>query len=159
MGLSYSCFIGPYIQVHNPPRAGNEKVQTCPKKGCDHYGKKLWSQFCPTCGSPAGEVLFPTLRPLYIDHVELFGDESMAPVMTEYKPDGWTEYDFYVGNKKGMPGLHLDASATVLTLDANRIVEETSKFQSVCERQIEKLQEVFGRNAVQVKWGMLGYTS
>jgi hypothetical protein len=159
MGVDYNTFIGPFVEVHNPPIPAKETLRTCSNVGCHQHKRYQSGEFCSSCGTKIGDVTFDSLAPIRVDYVE-FGD-AIVRIQREYKPDNCKDYDIWIDNHNGSPGVRYDThdSLYVESVTHERIVNEVNALLKRRELQINRLKEIFGEYAVQVKWGVVADAS
>jgi hypothetical protein len=160
MSVDYTTYVGPYIQVHNPKRATTEEYHTCSNKSCRNHKAKMCEKFCAECGSAIKLVSFPCEASLDFDVYNEFEDK-LAEALTEYKPKDLEDFHFFIGNKKGSPGISFDPKTDcyVRELPQLNIEKETGVFSTMFKKEIARLKEFFGADAVQIKWGVLDWAS
>jgi len=154
MSISYNLYIGPYIQVHNPPKPSFEELYACPNSKCSKYQSGTDNKFCFQCGTPVSLLKVPSKEKIYFDCYEEC-NERLRNVFSEYSPDGMKDYSFFIPNSSKV-GNHLDAcDVTVVEKYAEAIMEEVKQLETKFSKDIKKIQKVFGNEAVTIRWGIL----
>jgi hypothetical protein len=157
MGVDYHVHVGPYITVRNPPRNTTKDFDSCPKKSCSEYGKIITSKFCSVCGSEIKLISFPCEAPLYIDIYGEF-DERLSEAF--YESDSpLKDTMVLLSNKRDTGGKTVDPSQCDELVDMSNVnvQEEINKFKKILSKDIQKLEELFGKNSISVKWGILSW--
>jgi hypothetical protein len=156
MGVDYTAYVGPYIQVHNPPRPSFEEYHTCTTANCSNQNKPMSSKFCPVCGGAVTLQSRPCQSPVQLDVFSEF-NERLCEALSEYKPKDSKNEIFLIGNKQGIPGRSFDPIETCSAVDMTgfNITQETMLFRDMLTAELARLKEIFGEDAVQVKWGIL----
>lgn len=160
MSVDYTSYVGPYIQVHNPKKPSTEEFHTCPNKKCRNHGVSIGNKFCEICGTEIKLVAFPCEKPVDFDIYQEF-DDRVCHAFSEWKPKEYQDYLFVIGNRKGSPGRSFDPIQDSYIEDLTKLntAEELLAFMKMFSKEITRLKEVFGNDAVQVKWGVLGWAS
>ena len=161
MSVDYKCYVGPYIKVFNPEKDSTEEYHSCPNKKCDKHKKQLSDKFCPSCGTKITLVTFPCKSKIDFDIYKEFKKEPISEVMCESKPKELENYDFYISNSTKSPGININVVYEHFIKDFNEtiIVSEVQQFEIQLSKEINRLKEVFGNENVQIKWGVMTWTS
>lgn len=158
MGVSYYVKLGPYIEVKNPPKSSFTEYFGCPNKKCRHYNKAFTCKFCTDCGTAIELVKVPDSKPTEFDTWKETNDR-LSKAFSEYLPDGLKDILILMPNKKGL-GHHFSAyDSALVPLNETIVLSETKRFESEYAKDIARVREVFGENAVQIKWGVIAYAS
>lgn len=158
MGVSYNVYLGPYIQVHNPKQDHKKSVRCCPEPACDNNGIPITAKFCSICGSKIIDCKVPVRERLEFYAYEETKDR-LYELSSEYPPDGKEDYIFFTSNV-GKIGRHFSAYDTHLeALNETVLTSEVQQFKQKFDKDIERLNEVFGKDAVQILWGVIAYAS
>jgi hypothetical protein len=160
MGVDYNCYVGPYIQVHNPPVGSIDECHTCPNQKCRNHKHRMSEKFCPDCGQGIKLQGFPCLAPKDFD---LYGecDERLYEAMSEYKPDKMKHEQFFLSNIRGTPGKNFDPKDECCVEDMTNveIANEVTQFTTTLAPELTKIKAFFGADNVKVKWGVLSWAS
>lgn len=156
MGVDYNTFIGPFVEVHNPPIPAKETVRTCSNDKCYQHKRYQLGKYCSNCGTEVRDITFDSLAPIFVNQNEEFED-ALVRIQREYKPENRKDYDIWIDNHNGSPGARYDShdSIYVESVTHERIVKEVNELLKRRDRQINRLKEIFGEDAVQVKWGVV----
>lgn len=159
MGVSASIRVGPYVAVHNPERDTTESYNTCSNTECKKHRVQFYGsdgKFCTECGSQITEQTFPCLGPIDFDEFEVLGDR-LHKVTNEQK---FEDYDVFISNVRGH-GLSLDPENNEYLFDLTNTdrQEQVDKFTKSFDKEIKKLKETFGADAVTIKWGVVSWLS
>lgn len=161
MSVHYNIFVGPYIQVYNPPLSRIEEYITCHNKKCKQYRKTLCSSFCPDCGNPTVKDTkkgFAARIPY--THYEVFPRYELDQVHPDYNGDvSDTDYLYFVDGGKYELGRSVESEGEACPIDLNAPSEEIAKLADLRSEEIKKLQNIFGEKNVQVLWGVLATVS
>lgn len=161
MGVDYNCYVGPYIQVHNPPVASTEEYHTCPNDLCRNHKRRLSQKFCELCGDEIKLVAFPCQAPKDFD---LYGEcnEKLYEAMTEYGKSGDLKDEMIIlSNVRGTPGFRFDPEESYFAkeLTAASSAEQIAEFSRIFAPELDKIIATFGADNVKVKWGVLAWAS
>jgi len=159
MSIDYKCYVGPYVKVYSPDSPSTKEIETCPNPSCSKHQKYMGHQkCCDECGTKIVTVKLPTMAPLSFD-VFTETDATMAELMTETKPKGLKDFRLFVGNRCGPPGLHFNPHCDTYAVETNgpAIISQMQQLETMYMSEIAHLKEVFGKENVQIKWGVVGY--
>ena len=157
MSTDYTTYIGPYIQVHDPPKQVPIKVYTCPNEKCGQHKKLTQGSYCSTCGTKMGHV--NSVHTGITDYdVADETDDRLMEELTEYKPYNAKNDRFYLGNRERL-GFSFDPTEKVLAVELSLVnsTEVLNKFKVIFSKDITRMEEVFGKENVAVKWGILSW--
>jgi len=158
MGTSYYVYIGPYLEVHNPPRPTRDEFQGCSNRKCRSYHHRSSAKFCSDCGGVIGLVSKPTTEQIDFDCYEEC-DERLTEQFREERPEKKKDYSYFVPNQ-GKIGRNFSAYDTELAeINSTIISEELHHFKVKFEKDVNRLKEVFGADAVALKWGVMAYAA
>lgn len=158
MGVDYNAYVGPYIRVHNPPKDSTEKYYTCVNNKCGNHEKDVSSEYCSECGKKIELLEIPCKERIDFDVYEEFGDR-LAESLSEYRPDEFEDYQFFVPNT-GKIGNHVDCRDTsVKSFDLEKPKMEINHFTSAFKKEIARIKKVFGKDVVVIEWGVLVWQS
>lgn len=157
MGINYNTFVGPYIEVYNPMKDTVEEYHTCPNKKCKNHGAYIGDGYCSKCGRSIERQTRPSKNKIEFDCYEELESNSLYEVLTEYKPDGKIDCQYFIDGSIGisMDGYHSNVSE----ISSESIVEQLDKINKKLKNDICKLQKVFGKDNVKIKWGVLTWCS
>jgi len=159
MGVSYSVYVGPYIQVHNPERETVEKYYGCPnQKKCSKAGAAASGKFCGQCGTAITLLKKPAKERIDFNLWDEC-DDRLSQAFSEYPPHGKDDYQFFVPNV-GKIGTHFSAyDSSLVELYAEKIMEDTKALETKFSADLETLRKKFGKSSVVVRWGVIAYAS
>ena len=159
MSIDYQTYIGPYIQVHNPPVDSTEEIYTCSDLNCSNHRFRMSinNKYCPICGGPARLLSVSCKAPkeFYVDEET---NERMYEAISEYKPEGMDNEMFIISNVKGTPGVEIGPHAAIEYAHVSPY-REISEFTDTFASELAKIKAFFGANNVYVKWGILCWAS
>lgn len=161
MSTDYNTYVGPYIKVYNPKKPSTKEYHSCTNKKCKNYEVELSSKFCDKCGDKIQLIKVPSSEAIDFDVYEKC-NEVIAEVMCEYKPDELKEYNIYISNNRNKYNNSIyDPKYETYAINAtvNSLTEDIYKFWMAFDKEIVKLKYVFGDDNVEIKWGVLGWTS
>jgi hypothetical protein len=159
MGIDYHTHVGPYIRVKNTPTTGKEEYFSCPNSKCLNHQSKISDKFCGKCGSQITLISKPTLTPVKFDVYDETNEE-LRDAMTEEKP-GYEGYEFFVTNLTDGIGKSFNPKYEhyIFNTTSEKVTDELKKFKKVNKKHIDRIEEVFGKENVEVEWGVLGWMS
>jgi len=160
MSVDYTVRIGPYILVHNPPKDGKEEYHTCVNNKCKNYKKAIADKFCSQCGVKIRLVSVPCQAPIDFDFYDEF-NERLSPIMTQWKPKHLENYEILVSNEVSSSSVDFDPHQDFFEKELSQIdsSKEIADFLNKYEKEINRLREVIGADAVKTKWGVLSWAS
>lgn len=151
MGVSYTVYLGPYIEAPNPLKPSKREFHGCPKHMTPSSDK-----FCSKCGEPIKLLSVPSKGRVEFNVYEEF-DDSLAELHEECRPSEKQDVAIFQPNK-GKFGLRFRAyDAEVVPLNETVILDEVNRMKSTYAKEIERIKEVFG--SAEVKWGAIAYAS
>ena len=158
MGVSYHVYVGPYLQIHNPPKQTVKEYYGCPNNTCRDKNKFCSSKFCPSCGTAIMLLQIPDQKPITFDTYEECKDR-LSKAFYEDKPNDLKDYLILTPNLRGF-GKHFSAyDAEAIELGTTHAIEEMTKFTTAYADDIIRIKEVFGTNAVAIKYGVIAYAN
>lgn len=158
MGVDYHVYVGPYIEVRNPPKSSFLEYYGCPNNKCKDFNKHINAKFCPQCGKQIELLTVPTQKPMEFDCYEEF-DDRLSEVRMDDRVKGKEDCEFYLPNQ-GKTGKHFSAyDRQILSYDAAIIALENESIETKFAKDIKRLREVFGKDAVTIQWGIIAYAS
>lgn len=157
MGYSEYTYLGPYMVINKKKIVIEDINYTCPNTECKRFNTVLKANFCPECGSTKKEKktnkeekqgftynLIEELRidenlffnPEYVDEEE----ENQSIVLpNNYRGVKWNEKTKSISNIR--PTLELEL------------------FEKLYNPELIILREYFGKENVELKWGLINYSS
>ncbi len=155
MSIDYSVHVGPYIVVHNPPVETTEEYHSCPTKGCPNHKRHMSEKFCPACGSGIRVVQFPTKAPKDFDVYKEF-DSRLCEAFCDGGPEDLKDAMVFLSDEKGHDVVFDPTNELVdIDLRAVNMPESLDRFQEAFAKEIQRLKEVFGEQAVELRWGVI----
>ena len=157
MSSRHRVYVGPYIICKNSEVPAMEKVNGCSKKGCGSYGRQSDCTFCPDCGtkvqlfevpSTARKVGFETADRLLGVKLHIVGnaeDDGVDVWVSNYALDARVKRrndEYFTGTSS----IHDDDPA-----------EEKGAFATEFRREINQLKKLYGEEAVELCWGVIGW--
>lgn len=154
MSTDYFIYIGPFIKVHNPIQSLTKKIRGCPVHKKEIYHKE--QNFCDKCGEPIKLIDIRYNGRNRFDICENFKEERLSEWFGEYKPDGMSDYQFFVPNV-GKIGICFNAkdSVNVLEIQSNEPTEKVLAFDLEFRDEIVILREIFSDKKVILCFGVL----
>ncbi len=151
MGTDYTTYVGPYIQVHNPPKPTIEDFQTCTRKSCPNYKSPVDTKFCPFCGDGTVILKLRSSAPKYIDIDEVTSSKLCEAFTDRYElyliPNQKTPFHFTFDPIDG-------AAKDLSQLNA---AGDIGRFKLWFDEQLTLIRKLYGRHNVQIKWGILSW--
>lgn len=158
MGVSYNVYVGPYIEVHNPPKSSFEEYHGCSSKKCQSFNQRSSSKFCPHCGSSIVLIKKSITAKVNFDCFNEC-DDRLSEMFQEYPFAEKKNYSFFVPNV-GKLGRHFYAYDTELAeISSEEVVNQVKQMDTAFSKDIDKMRKVFGDAAVKLRWGVMGYSS
>jgi len=155
MSVSYNTYIGPYIEVHNPPRDIKHTYYSCVNNLCNNYKKPNSDAFCSKCGGTICKFTIPIKASIKFDIAEEFNDR-LAEINLEYPSPELFHY--YISNKNGIGAGITIGYDTVTPIYEKMIFNKTQEMEKKFANEITRLREVFGKDKVSIKWGVICYS-
>lgn len=155
MSTDYSTKIGTYIKVHNPYVDDTESYRGCNNVTCRKYLQGVYSEFCPDCGIVITKISKQIKKQRKFD---VYGETNgkLCEEHREYKPIGYTECNFFVPNVIGY-GQSIDNKNDAVTYEiTSEIIQESiNKFKIDFAKEITIIENFFGKDAVEIKYGVI----
>lgn len=153
MSISYSVYIGPYLEAPNPEKPSMEQFNGCLNDKCRNGHKRSSDVFCPCCGKKCGTVSIPSTSRIDFD-VYAECDGRLSDVFCgEYLPPSKKDYVYFQPNT-GKFGQRFSAyDASIVEFNERIPVDEVSRFNSFFAKDIARIKKVFGD--AKVKWGAI----
>lgn len=158
MSVDYHVYVGPYIQVYNPPKKTTEEYHGCNNHKCSKYQEHNSAKFCAQCGEAITLLKKPTKEPIDFDCYEEF-DDKLTELFRENAVDGKPDCQFF-GPNQGKIGNHFYAyDTTLIEINETIVIDQLNRLRTTFAKEIKRLEEVFGKQHVIVSWGICGYAS
>ena len=160
--MEYSTYVGPYVQCRVETTTEEEPFLGCTNGACVNAAKDLCTAFCPECGAPRGE----RIRILTVDVID-DGDveEILRNVFRTPNGDGYLAWSrkhhmhvWIVNHTERMerdPVLDSSASFSLSTITREIVHREIAGLAAVFSRELKRLREVYGEDAVRIRWGIV----
>ena len=165
MGIDYCRYIGPYFQCRNRIEEVPTQYTSCLNNGCVNYKKKMNGKFCPACGAELGPIddepkKQKTVRPYEITEEIKEALFWLHDQWTGTNPDPIPpEYDIYAPNvtRDGSPP-RIEGDNQALEVNGSQIEDQKVWLNQAFAKEREILQDKYGVENVEIKWGILFYT-
>jgi hypothetical protein len=172
MGAGYDLWIGPYARCSARTSPRKRTVNTCSDLECrlrrkgDSAGEE--AKFCPKCGSPAEKVVFEVPGQVVADvHPgELAeGTEGTSAAIRHFNAEyGDASAPLFAPNRcnDALPRpMNIDAkydkpTGEILQMNGVDRDGECTWFRSEFRDALELLRETYGKDNVEIRWGVLG---
>lgn len=158
MSVSYQVYVGPYVQVHNPPKDAVKIHHGCSNEKCREYQRPSGTKYCSNCGTEIKLLTIPTKAPIHFDvYDETKG--KLTEICRQFLPDPMKEYKFVVPNV-GKTGTFLyEHDCEVIELNQTVITDTLCIFARDFMKEICHIKDFFGEENAIVKWGIISYSS
>ena len=160
MSCHYHVFIGPYLEVHNPIRETTEKIRSCGNPNCGRHKKRLINssdQFCPSCGEKIRHVDVPSRGRKEFNIYDEFTAERLTEARFEGMPKQYQDYMLFCSNMNDCDGKTFYDTVEVVSMDQNTPNAQIEEFAKYFAIEIARIAEVFGKDVVKIKWGVIAY--
>lgn len=158
MGVDYNTYLGPYIQVYSPSKDTTVKKQRCPNTACSNHKRDVNAPFCSKCGEKIRHIDVTIKAEIDFDIYNEF-DERLFEAGANYGQIV-KDHHIYVSNVRGGPGERCNAeNSGIIPIDPVRVGTDLFRMKEQFAKEIARLQEVFGKDAVKVEWGLIQYAS
>lgn len=158
MGIDYHVYVGPYIEVHNPPKAAVEQYHACPSMGCKQHMKRSNDKYCPQCGTTIDLVKKNIMEPIRFDVMGETNERLVSVCRNQFV--GEKEHFLWIVPNQGGLGKHFYAyEPEVLSLNETDIALALRDLKEAFLTDITKLKKTFGNEAVNIRWGIIAYAS
>ncbi len=165
MSTSHSIYVGPYALCTRVQKTTEKKVKACPSTVCSSFGlthDQLYDEsategcwhFCSTCGTKLDYVSLPTKTHDFStgDVSEEIKEQLYCYVMTG---DATEQEDVWVPNIRWTE--EPDRNPLGQLVGEHEIEDhEPAQERDVFEKEIVTLQRRYGKDNVEIKWGVLG---
>jgi len=158
MGVSYSVYLGPFIEAPNPKKVCPREFHSCPTKKCRHHKNEMSEKFCPECGTAITLITVQSVKRVSddFDVYEEF-DDRLCDVHSDNLPPEKQDSAIFNPNQ-GKFGQRFEAyDSNIIAYNETMIADEISRFKTYFAKDIDRIKEVFGNAAVQ--WGAVAYAS
>jgi len=158
MGVSYSVYLGPYIEAPNPVKLHPREFHSCPNRKCYDHKTEMSDKFCPRCGTEVALITVQSKKRTSskFDVYKEFNDRLYS-VHEEFLPHDKQDFVIFKPNQ-GKFGNRFEAyDSSIIAFNESMILDEVSRFKSHFSKDIDRIKEVFG-DAV-VRWGVVAYAS
>jgi hypothetical protein len=164
MGMSMSCFLGPYLVARTKQVEATEYRRSCRNKKCKQYDDEIYGggNFCSLCGKAIVDVPQKVTEDA-IDRHELQEqiDERLYVCPGDDMHDLMRQSDFHLW----LPNLsipkcrdfQLHENTMFFPISAANIEEEVAAFKKFYAKEIKVLRKAYGEDAIEVKWGVASY--
>lgn len=166
MGIDYTIFLGAYAECKTHKVDTMTIKRTCENNKCKTYGDNVYDKntiFCSFCGSKIKEIEFPSKEDA-VDRHELSEEVFQNKIMT-ICGDGfhfWMEKNnkhIWISNQKDSKD-HFsfdphNCETILRPITADVIEEETAQFKKYFKKELAILNEKYGQENVEVKWGLI----
>lgn len=152
-----SFYVGPYARCLNPSGPSTQQARTCPKTDCStHSLKHRLGKFCAKCGSEIQTVAVATTSPRVVwgdvaPELEDLHVEATFNGVDTYAENGDVTLELTVGN--------VEELQDEKPITAEVIAAEMEEFEAAFEDDIVVLRKHYGRDMVQIRWGVLASSS
>lgn len=162
MSVDSSTYIGPFILVDDSQTIPTiVKNRACENINCKNHKIKQETHvlFCNACGSKLETIESSIESHINFDVYEE-SKSQLTETFTEYKPDRYRTHRFFIPNINGY-GTYFDSGRDNYAIEINEteLVYGYNAFLRDYEKDIERINLVFGKDRVMVKWGILNYMS
>lgn len=153
MGIDYIVNVGPYLRVKNKKVNKEKKIKSCPNSACKNHGNKyLPIKFCDKCGSLIQEIDFKEFD--FQDYFDLpdnitknFNDFGNEKTFILVLSENLLERQCY---------FNIKYEEFKVDLSTDMISDESKKFAFIFSEQIEFLEREFGKENVNLYYGVIG---
>lgn len=167
MGVDYSVCLGPYVECEVFLQEVTRAMRTCPKEDCPQHKQHMYREFCDRCGSPISTMDY-TCKDYYAKN---------WPSVDEMNDDAWDEFNNYftsislhpyeiyvpnttfknIENRKSLWFDPCSVDEIVQPVDSELIEKELAAFKEQFAEQIKQLEDWYGSENVNIKWGLLSW--
>lgn len=161
MSIDYMIHIGPYVVCKNEQIDVKKTRRSCTNENCKRHKEHVWDtsvNFCVTCGSKIGQVDYIEKdAKICVDSEELNEDLHPCSQLNQDNLEYWLP-------NKGLPGSRMLSfnpkydEEFAEAISPKEIGNDIEEFKNHYKTAIAKLTKEFGKNNVEVKWGVIFYT-
>lgn len=156
MGIDYNTFVGPYIEVYNPEKDTTVKFPTCRNVNCVQHGTELSGIYCSRCGKLIDLATRISKERIEFDWYTSLGEKNICGITVENKSDN----EYFISNKNDIAGIYMDGRyPSVEEIEIKNIQIQIKNFKKMASVEIKKLEKIFGKDNVKIKWGVLVWCS
>jgi hypothetical protein len=154
MGMDYTTYIGPYIEVDNPPADTMVDIQACTNPKCSLYGDETTSKFCSECGIKVGTHSKQITRPINFYVM----DETNGRLAEAYLEVNGKNF-YYPNVKTPFQKWDYDPISEVFwrELEDRDLRGDILAFKLKFHNDVKKIEERFGTKAIKLHYGVLSY--
>jgi len=164
MSLDYTTYLGPYLQCKVSKTDSMTTRRTCTNSACPNQNGHMNSKFCYECGSPIGDVGF-IVKANKVDSGDIREaiHNDMCPPGGEYfyKLSRDQGIDIWIGNlyrtKNSRPFSFDREESQLIPIGAGVMKGEIDEFVAQYAKQIEVIEKAYGKDNVELKWGLIHY--
>jgi len=161
MGVSATCYSGPYIKAKIELKKTPYDVNACPKVECRNYRKDSSSvKFCDSCGSEITKQTRTKMSPT-VDWWDL--TEKMHEALSVRQNDSAPkDFNLYVPNHgRGQKRKHSFSPdyTDYFFLESVEPEAEIAWFKEMFADEIKAVEEAYGSDKVTIGWGIISYLS
>jgi hypothetical protein len=158
MSCHYHVYVGPYLEVHNPVQDTTTKRQSCPNAKCNNHKKLVEANFCPKCGEKIKHLDVPSRGRKEFEVYNEFKSPKIDELRSEDLRDENYMY-FRPDLGRGTCGRTYYDDCGIFPLAENTPATEMQAFAEKCTEEILRIEQVFGKDKVTIKWGAVAYWS
>jgi hypothetical protein len=162
MGLDDTTYLGPYLHCKVSKTDSKTIRRTCTNNTCPNRNGCMYSKFCHQCGSPIGDVEF-SVKANTVNICELRKkiNEALATPCGDYFDElSKNGIDIWFGNwhRPSKSSRSFTCDDTQLTpIEAGVVKNEIDEFVLQYKSAIAVIEEAYGKDNVEVKWGLIHY--
>lgn len=155
MGLYLSVHIGPYIEVKKTiTRDSSETIRICP----NHPNNvEIYSSYCPTCGTKIETVIKPITKTVSAWDT-IFEDDDFVDNLHAMPYNG----NILLPNKYAPQNIKFDNDGdNCIDLTDIKSIQQIQMdwMNSQFKKEISYLEKIFGKENINIKWGIISYYS
>lgn len=154
-------YIGPYLRCESRLVPFTQSIMACTNTTCSRYGVVLRAPYCPACGTERKNHT----RDVTVDAVdrwrlsEHINEALSMPTGDTYEveaPD--IPIHFWIPNRQGVgTDYSCHDEIRIARITAERIASEATEFNTQYADVLPALYEAYGRDKVQLLWGVVHY--
>ncbi len=164
MGIDYTVYVGPFLKCKNAKVDGERTITACTKKSCKKHKDEIWDdkkKFCEECGSPIDKVQIKVKEDrVDTDPCQEGIDEDLIPYHLDAK--NAKGFDIWIGNmgRKDKDARKFSFSPKYdgeqcEEITPEMMAEEIKDFQEQYKTAIKTITDLYGKENVQLKWGVI----
>lgn len=167
MSFYRTTYTGPHIVCKTHKVSVEKTIRTCSNSTCSQYELEIYGnvKFCDQCGSPVQNRLVNYFE----DNIDSFEvrmnlDEALSEVPGDDFSSWMKKNDVHIWiSNRHIPNVREfsfdDDGVRYVPITAELIADELEKFSVFFEKEIFILKEEYGAENVELKWGLIHYTS